>query len=339
MRVIASLLAWVFLIGAVCAQQMCVTCGTPPIFAAPCDLLTCAEAHSVTRSLTVNYSGPLFQLYNGSSTLDIGQTAGHKVDLSTWSAFCGGVASNCVYGKIYAQIQTSQNDLAPSTVSPPFGPNCSTGGTYQCAASFSFEVATDLPVFSAAAPAEYTIGGTDVQGTGITGLGASVSVVYNGQAIKTSFCCAAYGLSHKYNAGDVVGTNFIVYAAYGTTAVAPSGICATSTTFCTGVGFEESGVPGDYGSSGINLITMANYNSATGVVTTMYNGHSLYSGIPAGVTFNTKQFIHLAGGGDLSQPAPVFMREAFITNSVISSLQTAQIVTNSRAFYSQLSFP
>src|ERR1019366_5699772 len=86
----------------------------------PCDQVSCDEAYSVTRSLKASYSGPLFQLWNGSTTLDIGQT-NHIADMTTWSAFCSGVQSNCKVSKIYAQIHTGPNDLIPSiyTYYPP----------------------------------------------------------------------------------------------------------------------------------------------------------------------------------------------------------------------------
>ena len=63
----------------------------------PCDLVPsgCAEAYSVTRAMTASYTGPLFQLARTSdkTTQDVGQTASHAADLTTWSSFCGGTQS------------------------------------------------------------------------------------------------------------------------------------------------------------------------------------------------------------------------------------------------------
>jgi len=63
------------------------------VYQGPCDLLTggCAEAYSVTRAMTASYKGPLFQLGlaadKNAKTLDIGQTAAHTADMTTWSAY------------------------------------------------------------------------------------------------------------------------------------------------------------------------------------------------------------------------------------------------------------
>jgi hypothetical protein len=56
----------------------------------PCDLVTCAEAYSVTRLMVTGYSGKLFQLYNGTSTLDIGiSTNGVTADMTTVNFYSG----------------------------------------------------------------------------------------------------------------------------------------------------------------------------------------------------------------------------------------------------------
>src|ERR1051326_5118050 len=49
----------------------------PPAYTGPCYIITCAEAHSVTRAMTEGYTGNLFQLVRASdsATLDVGQTA------------------------------------------------------------------------------------------------------------------------------------------------------------------------------------------------------------------------------------------------------------------------
>src|SRR6185369_4186957 len=135
---------------------------TSPTYQGPCDLLSggCAEAYSVTRAMTASYKGPLFQLGlaadKNAKTLDIGQTDAHTADMTTWSAYCGGSASKCVVSKIYAQIHSGSNDLLPAIWNAPWGPNCSAGG-YTCAAKFTIESATNLPILTTVAPQEYAL--------------------------------------------------------------------------------------------------------------------------------------------------------------------------------------
>ena len=49
--------------------------------------------------------------------------------------------------------------------------------------------------------------------------------------------------------------------------------------------------------------------------------------------------IHLGGWGDLSQPDPVLVREALITNDVMSTSDVAALKANVVAFYPSLTFP
>lgn len=305
----------------------------------PCDLVSCAEAYSVDRAMTTGYNGPLFQLYNGSSTLDIGQTSQHQVDLTTWSAFCSGIASNCVYGKLYAQINITSNDLVPSIVSAPFGPNCSTGTAYLCAAPFAIEAATGLPIINMVTPQEYTIV-SDSASVGINGAGADESIVYNGTGIHPAspYCCGIFGTAHKYNASDTVGTDFLIWFGYGNAGT----FCkaGSSTTFSMGLEEEQVCDQADYGSSVISLIGIVTFNQASNTVTGSVNGHSLFSNSPpAGTPLNSGLRIHFGGGGDLSQPAPVIMREALITNTPLTSPQQASIISNMKAYFPAISFP
>lgn len=291
--------------------------------------------------MTLSYGGPLFQLYNGSATLDIGQTSNKQADMSTWSAFCGGTASNCVVSKIYAQIQGHANDLIPSVFNAPFGPNCSTGGAYQCAAPFTIEVATSLPYLSTTAPQEYTLSG-DQSATGVNGGTGSISVVYNGKSLTQGVCCGQFGIAHKYNAGDISGTDFMLGIGYGQPS---SGLrCQTTTTYCIGIDEEQGGSgndQGDYGSSIINLEAFVTFSSGTNTVTAQVNSHSIFNNSPPAATIDAGLSIHLGGGGDLSQPAPVYMREGMIINGALSGAQQTSILNNVTAFpgYSALSFP
>jgi hypothetical protein len=283
----------------------------------------------------------LFQLYNGTSTLDIGQTPSHAVDMTTWSAFCGGIASHCVYGKFYGQI--NGNVLVPSTVAAPSGPNCSGGTNYICATPFVIEAATGLPIVQTTAPQEYyngSLGADDTVAKGIDAHGSSISIAFNGINTQSTFCCGMFGVTHKYNAGDVTGTDFSIFLGYGPDTGNDKGICGTATTFCLGID-EESGAgnEGDYGSSIINLAAFVTFDSASKIVTGTVNGIEIFSTPIAAAIPNPGAFIHFGGGGDLSQPAPSIMREGLITNSAMTAAQINAIYRNMTGFYRSLSFP
>jgi Alpha-L-arabinofuranosidase B, catalytic len=310
-------------------------------YVGPCDAIStgCAEAWSVTRAETISYSGPLFQLYNGSTTLDIGQTSAHVADMTTWSAFCGGVASNCVYSKIYANIQGHSNDLVPATFNTFFGPNCSTGGVYQCAAPFAIEGATGLPILNTVAPEEYTIA-ADASAVGLNSGAIGMTVVYNGKPIATQeYCCGNFGRAHKYNAGDTNGTDFMISTAYGQAGV-DRAECDTSTSYCIAADEEYAGGPsGDYSPTLIaNFLAIVAYDPNSQDVTAWVNSHLVWTKA-AGIAVTAGSSIHLGGGGDLSQPSPVVMREGLITNATMTSGDQAATFANTTAFYNGLSFP
>jgi hypothetical protein len=54
-------------------------------------------------------------------------------------------------------------------------------------------------------------------------------------------------------------------------------------------------------------------------MTTYLNGAQVLSQSPPKAKLNVSTAIHLGGGGDLSQPDPILMREALITNPVMTS--------------------
>lgn len=317
------------------------THGNSTPYKGPCDLVACAEAYSVTRAMTANYSGPLFQLYNGSTTLDVGQTAQHTVDMSTWSSFCSGVASNCVYGIIYGQINS--NNLVPSKYNDSTQ-NCAQGGTYECAAPFQIEAATGLPIITTgSSPAQQyyvgTLGGSDTAAVGITAGENPLSIVYNGTAPSVaSICCGGFGIGHAAGQTNTLGTTFYIRLQFGVTSSYPSMSCSTNSTYCAGIDEESIGNMGaDFGSSPKNIIlsiTMDGVNTITGTE----NGVLMFNEAPA-VTLNPGRYIHLGGGGDLSQPAPSITREALFTNSALTATQIANAYGNMTSFYSAITFP
>ena len=139
----------------------------------------------MTRAMTLKYTGPLFQIglaKDKTKLLDIGQTSDHKADMTTWSAFCSASQSNCVVSKIYAQIHSGPNDLVPGVFNTPWKPDCSAGG-FTCAAKFTIESATGLPILTTDSPAEYTLS-NDNFATGINGGGKAMGIVLAGLVAK-----------------------------------------------------------------------------------------------------------------------------------------------------------
>ena len=326
---------------------------TAPAYQGPCDVLAngCAEAYGVARAMTSKYTGPLFQLglaKDTTKTLDIGQTSDHKADMTTWSAFCGGTQSNCVISKIYAQIHKGSNDLLPAVWNAPWGPNCSAGG-YTCAAKFTIEAATSLPIVTTVAPQEYALSG-DNYATGINGGSKAIGLMYNGKPVaSTVYCCGVFGLAHKYNAADTYGTDFMVALAYGWRDSGGCCIavnCGKSNTYCVGAEEEENNDLYDYGTSPIeNAMVVTQFDPTPNAVIAYLNGTQVLSHSPpaplsrGNYPINAGTAIHLGGGGDLSQPDPILMREALVTNAVMSSSEVTAMKTNIVTFFSMLKFP
>jgi hypothetical protein len=335
--------------------------GTEVVYQGPCDVLAsgCAEAYSVARAMTASYTGPLFQLGKASdakaATLDVGQTSDHKADMTTWSAYCGGTQSNCVLSKIYAQIHKGSNDLLPGVWNTPWKPDCSAGG-YTCAAKFTIESATGLPILTTVAPQEYALrtDTTENLATGVNGGSKAMGIMYNGKPIANqTYCCGTFGLTHKYNATDTYGTDFMAALAYGWRDSGGCCIavnCGKANTYCVGAEEEENNDLYDYGTSPVDnamVVTQFDPNpTAThGTVITYLNGTQVLSKSPpaplsrGNYPINAGTAIHLGGGGDLSQPAPVLMREGLITNNVMTASEVTAMKANLVAFYSPLQFP
>ncbi|HZL21475.1 MAG TPA: arabinofuranosidase catalytic domain-containing protein [Polyangia bacterium] len=312
----------------------------------PCDVVPggCAEAYSVTRAMVASYTGPLLQLGRTSdkTTQNVGQTSAHAADLSTWSAFCGGSQANCVVAKVYAQVHSGSNDLTPGVWKTPWNPDCSAGG-YTCAAKFTIEAATGLPILTTVSPQEYALSG-DNFATGINGGTKAMGIMYNGKPVANSvYCCGVIGLTHKYNATDTHGTDFMLALAYGWRDSGGCCIavnCGSSTSYCVGAEEEEDNDLADYGTSPVaNALVVTQFDPTSNAVSTFLNGTQKFSHSPPKAQLNAGTAIHLGGGGDLSQPDAVLMREAFFTNAVMTSSTVTALKANALAFYPALSFP
>lgn len=71
---------------------------------------------------------------------------------------------------------------------------------------------------------------------------------------------------------------------------------------------------------------------------TYLNGTQVLSHSPPKAKLNVSTAIHIGGGGDLSQPDPVRMREALITNNVMSASEVTALKSNTTDFFSTLKF-
>lgn len=322
--------------------------------AAPCDSVVCAEGYSMVRALTTVYTGPLFQLNNGSSNLDIGQVNG-VVDLSTWKAFCSGVTINCKISKIYAQIHTGgTNDLVPSTVAA-VNNNCSGGGALFCAVPFQIDE-TGYPVLVTTQPQHYNIGGTDIAMTGLTANGAKISIAMVARVVPFyGYCCGNFMNAHQWNAPCCFGgTDFGFAVLFG----AAEGLATTfqDGIFVLGADFESNGGGISPSITGVNIadLIMAmsfdpTANSGVGAYTFFVNSSTVLrnnktdgvcpvaSGDPCPNV--APAFIHVGGGGDASGPAPIYWREGFWTNTVLSSTDVANILAGTKPLFPRLAFP
>lgn len=355
-----------------------INASSAPGYQGPCDVIAggCAEAYSVTRAMTSAYSGSLFQLYNGSTFQDVGQTSAHVADLSTWQSFCGGslssadsygiqrsTAPHCTITAIYAQIHRHANDLQYSLGNYQGG-NCLNVGL--CAATMAIEAATNLPIIEVIPgnqAAAYFIGGgttnSDTAATGVTGGSSSpASIMYNGKPLTAVSCCGQFGLTHSISASDTPGTDFMAVTGYGWYSGGPPVgwafiACQTSTTYCAGSENESANDYIDYGSTLYpNIVVGIMWNPSLGkggTVSSYVNSSLLFShnppcqqsnqsgrGCPRGM--NLGNHIHAVAGGDLSNTSAI-MREALITNTAISSADHSAVFANMEAFYRSLSFP
>lgn len=340
----------------------------------PCDLIiSCGEAWSVTRGMISSYNGPLFQLYNGTTTLDIGMNASRTVDMTTWSAFCSGVATNCHITKIYAQIQGTHNNLVAMDFDSAAFYGCSAGSP--CRAEFRIEAATGLPRIEAGCdpgggngtadgcntsptpgPGKYLVdvGASDTALIGVNSGTNPVTVLYNGQFITQPIvsCCGNFGIAHQFQAAQTDGTDFMISARYGTCTNygAPSGF------YCFDIDGENINTFPDQANTlssatAINYVVLIDHSggpSPPSNSTIWYNGHTIWSqnamplpssSVGAYVYNIVGPYMRLGGGGDLSQRSPILWREGLIANSILSSGEKAAILSNNQAFYPTLLFP
>ena len=320
----------------------------PPQYLGPCDQVTggCAEAYSMTRAMTKAYTGNLFQLYNGTTTLDVGMKNG-LVDMSTWSSFCGGLAESCYVSKVYAQINTA-NNLSP--VINGMGV-CTTAGTNACAGKFYIDPQTGLPVLrtipstigQSGNSQAYVIlsGGVQAQMTGVNGGTSDLTITVLATPMQVvGACCGPITLCHQWNVGDTPGTCFGPYLSYGLAFANQN--CASSTVYCVGTVTELSADVGTYNfQQGMGAVVVTSYDSKADKSIVWLNGKRLVYQTPvAGAhTINVGTYAEVGAGGDLSQNYTTWFKEAAVSNSVFSAADVAAWQANTAAFYAGVPFP
>ena len=171
-----------------------------------------------------------------------------------------------------------------------------------------------------------------------------MGLMYNGKPVPNQVsCCGVFGLTHKWNQPDTHGTDFMVALAYGWKDSGGCCIavnCGANNRYCGGAEEEENNDLYDYGSSPIeNAMVVTQYDASKNAVIVHLNGTQVISKSPPKANLNVGKSIHVGGGGDLSQPDPVRMREALITNYVMSASEVAAMKANITAFFPTLKFP
>jgi len=86
-------------------------------------------------------------------------------------------------------------------------------------------------------------------------------------------------------------------------------------------------------------MVVTQFDPSKNAVISYMNGTQVLSHSPPKASLNVSTAIHIGGGGDLSQPDPVRMREALVTNSVMTASEVTAMKANITAFFPTLNFP
>lgn len=300
-------------------------------YTGPCDVslsAPCAEGYDVARAVTSTYSGPLFQVYNGTTTTDIGQTAQHTANLSTLFTACAN-SSTCVISKVYAQIGGSANDLRPYLTSDGGNGSITCTGTYSCAPPVTIDPTNGLPAIATPFPtALYN------STTGETWGGANPTSVfaYTNLAAQSA-CCGFFGIAHASASADTAGTDFLPGLTYGSGHTYSN--CSTSTAVCAMLDIELYMNDGaDVTFSLSNASYMTTTAGGAGTITTYWNNATpIYAAVPkSGTTLNIGKYPRVGGGGDMSHVYSV-MQEGFIASAAWGATDFTNLSTNVSAFY------
>ena len=195
---------------------------TPTLPPLPCDILRdagtpCVAAHSTTRALYANYSGPLYEVRRSSDKhrLDVGPLfAGGPANASRQEVFCAGVLTSCVILRIYDQ-SPNQNHLAtapPGEAIPLPDRGCNAakdkisvfGGTAGTAGRYP------VPVYGARFEGLMGYRNDTTTGMAVGDQAESIFAVFSGTHYN-NFCCFDYGNAETDNKNDHTGTMEALY--------------------------------------------------------------------------------------------------------------------------------
>lgn len=319
----------------------------PAGYQSTCDLTTCAETWSVERAKINSYSGALFRVVNTTGSppfpgFDVPQTTARVADVAALNSFCGGnVVANCLGVAVYGQIHVGQNTLVSKD---------------DVGFTIAIDSNTGLPVVDQSTSQNCmclgTIGqsGNDFVLVGAPGgVARSVSGVMRGVQ-TTGACCGNAGWTHSFSEPLTFGTDFELAFNYEVTwnygaSDGPENHCPTS--FC--LTLDNEGVAWPIATSysvPTDQWIIATFDGTTGTLS--YNGHQQWSqaacsgvvvNCPPGWTINPGNHIHIAGGGDCTNPAPLYWYEMEVTASAMSAPDQAAVLADVKRFYASLSFP
>jgi len=129
-----------------------------------------------------------------------------------------------------------------------------------------------------------------------------MGIMYHGKPIANQvYCCGVIGITHKYNATDTAGTDFMLALAYGWKDSGGCCIavnCGASNKYCVGAEEEENNDLYDYGTSLLeNAVVVTQFDPTPNAVTTYLNGTKVLTHSPPKAKLNAGTAIHLGGGG------------------------------------------
>jgi hypothetical protein len=317
-----------------------------------CDHVACNVAPSMTHVLVHGYAGGLFQLYNGTTTLDVGST-NDVVDTSGIAAFCAG-ASDCTVHGVYDQVRGVLIPSPPSKVSGAMPAECTS--TYACGCPFFFDPETGLPELVTSYPCEYDVSYSSLAP-------GPLSVVVNGKDYQNG----EFGVGHSPATTPLVnGTDFLTYNWFGNIGAFPGAPwtfgyvnCSGSGVHCLGIDEETSaenydvsvepgGIGGAYGGAGLggDSLQMITWDNSTHVKAYVNSSTALFDDSPPATVQSSVDpqplipgnHVKIACGGDCSQSQLIF-RDGLISNALWGSAEFSAIQTHFNTFYAQHTTP
>ena len=338
-------------------------------YTGPCDIRGCAEAFSLNSAMTASYSGPLFQVIQGTpgstnpsglTTHDAIQTGAHKLDIADLTSFCGAptfIASGtnvptggvyiygCLVSKIYAQIHTGANDEVPSYF------RCSNPNCYGAIALDSTQTVAQILVGTGNLPtgfinnyaAEYIVAG-DAPATGIPAGTSPLSIMANYFfAQDTSPCCTGFGVGETWNNPLNDAAGLATMGGVHATGYALTGGCGPGDTinYCINIAIQPadfaSAIVADHPVNNVELFAIDGTSSHNW--TDDANGATLITSSNPSWNLTDGAHLRCGGGADLTWPGALWFREGAFWNSSLGSTDRAAIFANEQARYPALTFP